>query len=308
MNTEDKAKALVAEVSSQIKKDGCYHKFVEPDVYHAAKKELEEKFKCPVVSKSILWDFMNDPYGARWRAISEEKKDTEALRKGSLIDCLTLTPECFENLYAVEEINRRTNAGKARAAELEEAGKSIITPKEYEDAKRVATLARTAIENYLSVYHTQLACWAMLDEVNGEKLPCKVILTGMFDAIGGEQLNSPIVDLKTTSRSIISKAEINRNMAEYGYGIQAAIYSDLSSLVLKQDRPFLFLYVSLDQPTRMRWVNINPCDVEMYRARYYQALHEYTSCWKNDDWGDAMLPYMTYEVPAWDLKKGGQNG
>ena len=90
-----------------------------PEVYHAAKGEVERKLRCPVVSKSLLWDFMKDPYGSRWRAIQEVRKESEALRKGSLVDCLTLTPELFGELYVVEEVNRRTNAGKARVAELE---------------------------------------------------------------------------------------------------------------------------------------------------------------------------------------------
>lgn len=308
MNIEEETKTLVEIVSDSLKKNGSCFLEVNPEVYHAAKKELEKKFKLPVVSKSLLWDFMKDPFGARWRAIDETPKDSEALRKGAIIDCLTLTPALFPSLYAVEEINRRTNAGKARIAELEADGKAILTPKEYDDANRVSNIARNEISRVCGEFQPQVACWVIIDEVKSEKLPCKVILTGMFDILPQEDAGKKaIVDLKTTSRSIVSEAEVNKNMAEYGYGVQAAIYTDLCQLAMGDTRPFAFLYVSLETPTRLRWVYMNPVDIEYYRAKYYQALHSYAACWKCNDWGDPVLPDMTYVPPAWEIKRETSN-
>ncbi len=298
----DAVKALVAAVSAGLKGDGCWSGPVMPEVYHAAKGEVERKLRCPVVSKSLLWDFMKDPYGARWRAMEGVKKESDALRKGSLIDCLTLTPELFGGLYVVEEVNRRTNAGKARVAELEGEGKVILTPKEFDEAQKVALLARGVLES-LGGYRTQVACWARVDEVGGEALACPVVITGMFDVLPDEVV-LPVVDLKTTSRSIVDEREVCRNVAEFGYGIQAAVYTDLCQLVLGQERGFRFLYVSTEEPVRLRWVGVDSCDVEMYRARYYAALREYARCWKEDYWGDAVLPAMVYAPPVWDVNRG----
>ena len=302
MNTDEHVKALVAAVCAGLKGEGCWSGVVMPEVYHAAKGEVERKLRCPVVSKSLLWDFMRDPYGARWRAIQEVKKESEALRKGSLVDCLTLTPELFGDLYVVEEVNRRTNAGKARVAELEGAGITILTPREYDEARKVAMLARGVLES-LGGYRSQVACWARVAEVEGEALACPVVITGMFDALPDEAA-LPIVDLKTTSRSIVDAREVCRNVAEFGYGVQAAVYTDLCQLVLGEERGFKFLYVSTEEPVRLRWVGVDAVDLELYRARFYAALRAYAKAWAVDYWGDAVLPDMTYEVPAWDMKRG----
>ena len=302
MNYDEHVKALVAAVCAGLKGEGCWSGVVMPEVYHAAKGEVERKLRCPVVSKSLLWEFMKDPYGARWRAIQDVKKESEALRKGSLVDCLTLTPELFGELYVVEEVNRRTNAGKARVAELEGEGKVILTPREYDEGKSVARLARGVLES-LGGYRTQVACWARVEEVEGVPLACPVVITGMFDVLPDEVV-LPIVDLKTTSRSIADAWEVCRNVAEFGYGIQAAVYTDLCQLVLGEERGFRFLYVSLEEPVRLRWVDVNVCDVELYRARYFAGLRAYAECWAGDDWGSAVLPDMVYEVPSWDARKG----
>lgn len=301
MNNDEHVKSLVAAVCAGLKENGWWSGQVMPEVYHAAKGEVERRMKCPVVSKSLLWDFMKDPYGSRWRAIQEVKKESEALRKGALVDCLTLTPELFEDMYVVEEINRRTNAGKARVAELEAAGKVIVAPEEYERARKVAMLARGVLES-LGGYRTQVACWALVDEVGGEALECPVVITGMFDVLPDEVV-LPVVDLKTTSRSIVDEREVCRNVAEFGYGIQAAVYADLCQLVLGEERGFRFLYVSTEDPIRLRWVRVDGCDIEMYRARYYAALRDYAHCWSEDYWGDAVLTPMVYEPPVWEVNR-----
>ena len=210
MNNEDDVKSLVAAVMGGLKGEGCWSGQVVPEVYHAAKRELERRMKLPVVSKSSLLDFMEDPYAFHWRQVSGEEEKSEALRKGALIDCLTLTPELAGDVYVVEEVNRRTNAGKARVAELEGAGKVIVSPEEYEAARKVGMLARGELEARLGEYRTQVAAFFLTDEVCGEGLATPVVICGMFDVVPGDA-GLPIVDLKTTSRSIVSEREVSRS-------------------------------------------------------------------------------------------------
>ena len=291
------------DIALTLEYDGCYCcRVTDTREYHAMKKALEKKTKFPVVSKSLLIDFMADPYGCHWKQTAGEEERSEALRKGALIDCLTLTPELAGDVYVVEEVNRRTNAGKARVAELEGAGKAIVGPEEYEAARRVAMLARGELEARLGEYKTQVAAYFVTDEVQGEKLATPVIVTGMFDVLPDNE-TLPIVDLKTTSRSIVNPKEINRNMAEYGYGVQAAMYIDLALFGMGESRKFMFFYVTVSEPTRMRFVDVNMTDIELYRARYFDGLKAYAAAWNGDDWGSALLPDMVYEVPAWDMKR-----
>ena len=292
------------EIARVLRNDGCYCcRVSDTREYHAMKKELEKKMKLPVVSKSLLIDFMADPYGFHWRQTAGEEDKSEALRKGSLIDCLTLTPDAAGDFYVVGKADRRTKAGKELAARVEAEGKELVSQEEYESALRTASLAKRELDARLGEYKTQVAAYFVTDEVKGEKLATPVIVTGMFDVLPDNE-NLPIVDLKTTSRNIVNPKEINRNMAEYSYGIQAAMYIDLALCGMGEERKFSFFYVSLDEPTRMRWVCVNLADVEMYRARCFAALAAYAYAWKFDVWGQAVLPDMVYDVPQWDAQRG----
>lgn len=292
------------DIARVLEYDGCYCcRVTDTREYHAMKKELEERMKLPVVSKSSLLDFMEDPYAYHWRQVSGEEVKSEALRKGSLIDCLTLTPEAAGDLYVVGKADRRTKAGKELAAQVEAEGKELVTQVEYEAALRTASLAQRELEGRLGEYKTQVAAYFVTDEVRGEKLATPVIVTGMFDVLP-EDGGLPIVDLKTTSRNIVSEREVNRNMAEFGYGVQAAMYVDLALFGMGESRKFMFFYVTVSEPTRMRFVDVNMTDIELYRARYFDGLKAYAAAWNGDDWGSALLPDMVYEVPSWDAKRG----
>jgi hypothetical protein len=52
------------------------------------------------LSKSVLWE-LDASSLYKWRYHTEVKKITEAMRWGSLIDCMTTTPELFEAEYMV---------------------------------------------------------------------------------------------------------------------------------------------------------------------------------------------------------------
>lgn len=72
------------------------HPGIDPSVYFAPHKgAVEERF----ISKSLLWDFAKNPL--RW-LLSPEKEVTEAMKWGSLVDCLALTPERFKDSYKVQ--------------------------------------------------------------------------------------------------------------------------------------------------------------------------------------------------------------
>lgn len=295
---------LATEIIKKLRTESCHSMDVSyPKIYHELKREIEKSAKVPVVSKSSLVDFMADPYKHHWKQASGEQEKSDALRKGALIDCLTLTPDLISEQYVIADVNRRTNEGKARVAAAQEAGKEIISLAEYEAANRIASMARRELQARLGEYKTQVACYILVDELNNEKLATPVIITGMFDLLPTNE-NAPLTDLKTTSRPITNRADINRNMAEYGYGVQAALYVDLARFALGQDRWFNFFYVSLDEPTRMRWVLVNNADLELYRQRYYEAVKSYAYAWKFDDWGSAILTDMVYDVPAWDASRG----
>lgn len=116
---------------------------IDPKVYFASTSPR-------IASKSHLWDFFPNP--RRWLE-SPPKEISDAMKWGSLVDCLALTPLRFEAAYAIQpdtyvsapadvvmttefegEWNARTKVcqewKKAREAE----GKTVMTPEQHAEA------------------------------------------------------------------------------------------------------------------------------------------------------------------------------
>lgn len=286
------------EVKETLLAQGFARGAVNPAAYHAWKSALGE----PCVSKSSLTEFMKNPYKHHWQEEHGTKEETAGMRKGSLVDCLVLTPELFETLYAVDEINRRTKEGKAREAELMAQGKTILTPKEFAEAQDVAEAAASALERF-APYGTQEALWVRLTHVGSYELPQPVIVSGMLDVRPGAS-ELPLIDLKTTSADPANAGELNRAMANFGYGIQAAMYVDLWRACTGEARGFAFLFAGTgSEPVQTRLVHMNDGTLEMYRRRYREAITEYSEACASGLWGARELPEMDYQPPAWENLK-----
>lgn len=106
-----------------------------------------------MVSKSLLWDFAKNP--RRWLE-SPPKEITESMRWGSLVDCLTLTPDRFASSYVKQpetyvskpegdivlttafegEWNGRAKLCREWKAAQEQAGKTVMTPEQLAEASQ----------------------------------------------------------------------------------------------------------------------------------------------------------------------------
>ncbi len=126
------------------------HRGIDPSVYFSAPPEnVEDRF----VSKSLLWHFHQNP--KRWLE-SPEVTVTPAMKWGSLVDCLLLTPERFADSYAIQpetyvskpegqivltsdfpgEWNGRQKVCREWKAEHEAKGVVVMTPEEFEKASQ----------------------------------------------------------------------------------------------------------------------------------------------------------------------------
>ena len=125
---------------------GIYHG-ISPAVYFA--DHAGPMVERPI-SKSMLWDFAKNP--RRWLE-GPPKKITDAMKWGSLVDCLALTPERFPTAYKIVPDtyvsapadvvltseypgtwNGRTAVCREWKAGQESAGKVVMTPEEHAKA------------------------------------------------------------------------------------------------------------------------------------------------------------------------------
>ena len=288
----------VARVKELLGSQGFAIGRVNPTAYHEWKDKLGH---C--VSKSSLVDFMDCPYVFDYKRRHKLRKESTAMRWGSLVDCLALTPELTDKMYSCEKVNRRTNEGKARVAELAASGVVISTPDEMNDARDAATMMQGMLDDLSGSdgYVSQVGMWVQLESIGDVKLAVPVILTGLVDAwaLSGERL----IDAKTTSADVNVPAKLIRTIADFSYGIQAAIYIDLARVCTGLDFDFYFAFQSSEKPFVGRVVSMQPMDVCLYRSRYQSGVIAYAQCCASGDWGSPQLPDMVYVPPMWELNK-----
>lgn len=288
------------DVVAALRADGCCIGTVaEPEEYHTWKAELEAEFGCPVVSKSVLADFAAGAYRHHWNKTHGVKKESAELAFGSAVDCRALTPKLWESRYCVEDIDRRTKAGKERAAELEAKGVQVLKPAEFEVIEAAAKRANSHLAAECVRFTAQVGMWAYLKEVDGEPLPCPVIVTGMIDILPDDDCpySDEILDLKTTSADVTDEQKLFFTMEDFHYGIQAAIYLDLFNLCEPDEKPrdgFGFLFVGSSAPAMSRMVMMDSVCIAAHRAEYCALLRQYCAAWASGDWGSPMMEEVYY--------------
>lgn len=153
------------------------------------------------------------------------KEETDAMVYGSMVHCLVLEPDEFENRYAVLEdtdICNQIGGAKPRATkaykewraafEAENQGKTLVSQEDYEHAKRIAINVKSnrASAKVLAAApeHEKGIEW----EYNNFRFK------GFIDAIG----DKAIFDLKTCADAAPDKFQ--RDLVQKGYYLQAAMY------------------------------------------------------------------------------------
>ena len=92
----------------------------------------------PAISSHWLIEMLKSPADC-WRKYLDPRRPAEeptaALRFGTLVHCLALTPRQIEREFVVADYERRSRAGKARHAALTATGLTVIRPVELEKAR-----------------------------------------------------------------------------------------------------------------------------------------------------------------------------
>ena len=311
-----------AEVLVRLQTDGYAIGAVNPKEYHKWKGMLAEALDVPVTSKSDLSDFAACPLRYRYNKENGVKKSSDALRMGSLVDCLTLTPELFDKEYLCEPKRVAiTKDGKPHAKgwqdpeqkaawEAAEAqGITVLTPEELSKAKVIAQRASEHLaERGLilgQTFQSQVAMWVCLRSVGGVPLACPVVVTGMMDILplGG----GSIWDLKTTSMPVENELKVMYTLEDFHYGVQAALYTDMFNLCTGEQRDeFSFLFVGTGEPPVMsREVTMQTEALEFYRDMYERWLVAFAMAHATGDWGVPTLPRKFYTPTLRERKKGG---
>lgn len=229
------------------------------------------------------------------------QKPTPALVFGQVFHKLALEPLTFGEEFAVAPVvDKQTKEGKAAWAEFVEAadGKTIIDRDAFDKASEmVCALYRAPYVNKLLNGQREVPMF-WTDEMTGEACKCR------HDCVVEVGENDIIVDLKSTADA--STEAFMRSAINYGYDLQAAMYSDGYEKNTGRKPLFVFIAIEKDPPYA---VNILQAD-ELFLKRGYDVFREligiYHSCKETDNWYGYLGAYQSINnlgLPAWLAKE-----
>lgn len=147
-----------------------------------------------------------------WEATYGENETTASIQLGSMTHLRALQPEEWNTKILVESIDRRTKDGKARAAEVEAKGLTIVKPEEADKIEKIAAEWNKAVKLILG--EDFLTEQVFTNTING------VAVKAQIDAISKD--HNIIVDFKTVS----DVEQAYREIWKRRYDLQLGFYTN----------------------------------------------------------------------------------
>lgn len=223
------------------------------------------------VSKSYLKKLDKCPAAAR-----VPQEDTPAMAFGRASHVYLLEgPEMFFRECAVlpSGINKRTNAGKEEWAQFEDAneGKTLVSGDDFlklGEMKKALDSHPFVAKLLSSGVSEQSIFWQ--DEETGILMKCRPDwLPAYYSGV--------VVDLKTCVNA--GEYEFRRDIAKYGYDVQAALYLDGISIATKRIYDaFIFVAIEKEPPFRVEAYLLSMDFIERGQREYRRLLNIELEC------------------------------
>jgi len=235
------------------------------------------------IRRSDLWKIHDSPEKFKWAIEHPDEETTPAFTFGQAAHKLLLEPTDFFCEFAIKpDVDRRTAEGKERWARFQEEaqGRTVIDQETYDTIRDMVKKAYAGpmVAKLLMGRKEQPYFWT--DPDTGVK--CKV-RADCVTWLDGEEL-PVIVDYKTTTDARTRK--FVRDAAEYGYFLQAAMYTEGVMRCLKLDaRPrFAFIVQEKKPPHSINIITV-PEDAMLYGLdTFRELLGVYHECVEMDNW------------------------
>ena len=230
--------------------------------------------KLPGVSSHWLSEMLNSP-AACWRKYLDPQRPAEeptaALRLGTLVHGLALTPRQFEREFLVADYERRSVAGKARYAALQQSGLTVVKPTELDKARAIVAALQASPEARKLLRHGKKERTIIQPRQPG-LLPLKARLDIHHEA------KRQIVELKTTWNLAADQATMER----YRYLLSAAFYRDLV-----KGQSVVFVFVQTAPPHDVAIMEMSRIQLQDGEMQWRTALEMFDRCWRRNEWPEA---------------------
>jgi hypothetical protein len=295
------------------------HPGISPADYFAPHKgNVEDR----MVSKSLLWDFAANPL--RW-LLSPEREVTDSMKWGSLVDCLTLTPERFKDSYRVQPSTYLSKESVKKDAPMIEkpwnwnsnyckqwrdelpAGVECISELQMREADQasVALYKREEFREMMLNAQTQVGMrydfGARLHGIDGFTVRAKGLIDIVPDING--DWGSYLADLKTT-KTLDDIEQVERTIWNFGYYAQAALYLDMWYALSGEDRnKFVFIFQLSSPPYEVAVVELDENAIIAGREWYLGAVRKWAETVTTWRWASPWDGVKVAGIPAWAAKR-----
>ncbi|MBE2293853.1 MAG: PD-(D/E)XK nuclease-like domain-containing protein [Phycisphaerales bacterium] len=230
--------------------------------------------RLPAISSHWLIEMLKSPADC-WRKYLDPQRTTEepthALRFGTLVHCLALTPHQFEHEFIVADYERRSNAGKSRYAELVATGRTVVRPAELEKARAIAAALHADPDARTLLRGGKKERTIIQPRTNG-LLPLKARLDIHQEA------RRQVVELKTTYSIHVVETAI----ARYRYLLSAAFYQNMV-----KGQSVVFVFVQTAPPHDVVVIPMGREQLQEGREQWQTALARFDQCFRANDWPEA---------------------
>jgi hypothetical protein len=270
------------------------------NIFEISPRDYHTKLRCnranvlaedSYLSKSVLWELDSSSL-YKWRFHQPERKITPAMQWGSLIDCLTTTPELADTDLAISPFDSfRTKEAKEWKAEQEAAHKIIVGTDMLNDAKAAVKMLTETCKASADIFAKSKSQVI----VAGRVLEAKV--KGLVDLVPqGEDF---LADLKTVSA--FSLEGFAKQTANFGYHMQAGIYLNLWNAMFPNDQRTRWKFIWQDSaaPYEACVTELAPQDIEAgwaYASTLIQRILDATAANK---WPMAYESETITTRPTW---------
>jgi len=245
----------------------------------------------PAISASQLKEISRSPYHYWSKYLDPSRTPTiatSAMKLGSLTHCCVLEPDQVSARYGITP-DRRSNAGKALAAEMEASGIEAVTAQEMEQALAMAASVRSNSTAALLLSNGAAEQSFWWDDVStGLRCKCR---PDWLSADG-----ATIVDLKTCVDA--SPAGFAKSVAQWSYQVQSAHY--LCGTLAKR---FIFVAVEKSFPYAIGVYELDAQAMVHGAVLRHNALHQIQDCRAINSWPSYTDDgIQTLQLPGWALK------
>lgn len=251
---------------------------IKPADYHAKLRCNREDIFHPDswLSKSVLWE-LNSSSLFKWRFHPKAKEVTAAMQWGTLIDCLTTTPELAETELALSEFdNFRTKAAQEWRDGQLAAGKIIVTAEQLAEGRKAAEMLLSTCKRSAEIFEKSKAQVIVAGRIRGANIK------GLVDlAPEGEDF---LADLKTTSK--FSLDGFAKQTADFGYHVQAGLYLALWNAMFPDDQRnrFKLVWQDSEAPYEVAVTELAGSEIEQGHAQAMHLIRKVTNAAKENHW------------------------